>query len=106
MHMSEVRITRTEQFANSFGGMKDGIARAAISSRLVRLQHGLVGDVKSVGNETFELRIAVGAGHRVYFAQRPDDGVLLLLCGTKATQSKDIRKAKAILADERTAGRW
>ena len=61
-------------------GLSDQRAHAAIMSRLDRLEFGAFGDVKSIGNGVRELRIDVGAGYRIYFAQRGKT-ILLLLCG-------------------------
>ena len=67
----------------------------AIAARINRLAVGLAGDCSPVGDGVSELRIHLGAGWRVYFIQRGD----VLLCGgTKRTQTKDIRRAKALAA--------
>lgn len=55
-----------------------------------------LGDVKPVGSGVSELRIDYGPGYRVYFIQKGNDLVLLLLGGSKKTQQQDIQKAIAI----------
>jgi putative addiction module killer protein len=40
-----------------------------------------------------ELKIDVGPGYRVYYTQRGDRLLLLLIGGDKSTQAKDIAKA-------------
>ena len=44
-----------------------------------------------------ELRVHYGAGYRIYFARQEDVIIVLLIGGDKASQSRDIAKAKAIL---------
>ncbi len=50
-----------------------------------------------------ELRIHHGAGYRVYFTERGGKLILLLCGGDKATQDKDIAKAKAMAAELKAA---
>ena len=78
--------------------MADATVRAVVAARLKRLERGLMGDVEPVGEGVSELRIHMGAGWRVYFAQRGTQIVVLLLGGTKRTQKSDIKKAKALAA--------
>jgi hypothetical protein len=49
------------------------------------------------GNSFSELRVHYGPGYRVYFTVRERTLLLLLIGGEKASQSRDIEKAKAIL---------
>lgn len=65
--------------------------------RLDRLQLGLVGDVKSVGEGVSELRVNYGPGYRVYFAQRGAAVVILLAGGDKRTQQRDIKLAVELM---------
>jgi putative addiction module killer protein len=45
------------------------------------------------------MRVHVGQGYRVYFAQRERRVVLLLCGGDKSSQARDIRRAQQILAE-------
>ncbi len=87
-----------------FKRLKDKKAKAALFVRIDRLKLNLVGNAKSVRDGVFELRIDVGAGYRLYFAQVGKETVLLLCAGTKGSkkeQDADIVLAKTYLADFR-----
>jgi len=80
-------------------GITDAVAAGAIQHRLARLQRGLFGDCKPVGEGVLELRIEVGAGYRAYIA-RAGGRVILLLCGgDKRTQTRDIELAQEYWRD-------
>jgi putative addiction module killer protein len=72
---------------------------AAVDYRLAKVRRGLLGDVKSVGNGVFELRIDFGPGYRIYFGQRWGHLVLILSAGDKSCQEKDIDRAKEYWSD-------
>jgi len=72
----------------------DKKAIAAILSRVDRIQLGLFGDSESVGDGVHELRIHLGPGYRIYYAQDGKHVYLLLCGGSKRSQKKDIKKAK------------
>ena len=82
-------------------GLRDLRARAQVEIRLDRVRLGNLGDHASLGNGIFELRIFYGPGYRVYYSLEHDNVVLLLLGGTKGTQKRDIKTAKAYLHDYR-----
>ena len=86
-------------------GLSDQRAHAAIMSRLDRMEIGAFGDVKSIENGVRELRIDIGAGYRIYFAQRGKTILLLLCGGDKSSQSRDINLALKYLKefDQRTS---
>lgn len=96
-HVIEVR--QTEAFAKWLKVLRDERAAAKIAQRIVRLQSGLLGDVKPVGGGVSELRIDYGPGYRVYFAHQGRTIVVLLCGGDKGTQMADIKRAKALAAD-------
>lgn len=86
----------TPHFSHWLVKLKDLKGRMAIIHRLERAQSGHFGDVKSVGERVFEIRVDVGPGYRVYYTLRGDEVVLLLIGGDKGTQERDIAKAKTI----------
>ena len=90
--MYEVR--QTEIYAKWEQSLRDSIARAAITARIVRLSKGNFGDVKPVGDGVSELRIHYGPGSRVYFQQRGSTIIILLCGGNKKSQTRDIVRAK------------
>jgi putative addiction module killer protein len=91
-----IEVRQTEEFANWLTSLRDGLAAKRIKQRIARVQIGLFGDVKPVGDGLSELRIDHGPGYRVYFAQRGDILVILLCGGDKGSQSRDIARAKAL----------
>ena len=80
-------------FNNWLEKLRDRKGRAIIRNRITRLQLGLFGDTKTVGNGVYELRIDFGPGYRVYYGLDGDTIVLLLLGGDKSTQTKNIKTA-------------
>ncbi len=66
-----------------------------------RLAYGNPGDVKSVGDGVYELRLFFGPGYRIYFTYRGDELVLLLSGGDKDSQERDVAKAKQVAEMER-----
>jgi putative addiction module killer protein len=91
-----IEIRKTETFVRWFTELRDRNAVARIKSRIDRLQLGLLGDAKSVGEGVSEMRIDYGPGYRVYFVQRGTKVVILLAGGDKRTQSRDIEKANEL----------
>jgi putative addiction module killer protein len=92
-------ILKTDEYHKWFTKLKDQVAKAKINIRLKRIILGNNGDIKSVGNGVFEIRINYGPGYRVYFNQKEDQIILLLIGGDKSTQERDIKKAKLILSE-------
>lgn len=88
-----MEIRQTETFAKWLSGLRDRQARARIQTRIDRLQLGLAGDVKPVGEGVSELRIDFGPGYRIYFLQLGQSLIILLAGGHKRTQTTDIRTA-------------
>lgn len=94
----ELRLYETSAGACPFEewleALRDARGRAQIRVRLDRLEQGNLGDCKPIGDGVRELRIDIGPGYRVYFAEDGPRIVLLLAGGDKSTQTKDIKTAK------------
>jgi putative addiction module killer protein len=88
-----LEIRQTEHYAEWYLGLRDRMAKARINVRIRRMSLGNFGDVKPVGQGVSELRIDHGPGYRVYFVQRGQIVIVLLVGGDKRTQSQDIEKA-------------
>ncbi len=90
-------IEKTSEFDKWLRRLKDLKAKAKILFRLQKIESvGHFGDCKSVGDGIQELRVHFSKGYRVYFKQKDDKIVILLIGGDKSTQQKDIEKAKNI----------
>lgn len=94
-----VKVRMLPEFVEWMRQIKDVTVRGVINDRIRRLQLGLFGDVAVVGEGVSELRIHVGAGWRVYFAQHGNELVILLVGGSKRTQTRDIKRAKALASE-------
>lgn len=93
-HVLDVR--QAPEFTQWLSGLADRAARKRISNRITRLEVGLFGDTKSVGDGILELRVHHGPGYRLYLVRRSFVVVILLCGGTKGSQRRDIERAKKI----------
>ncbi|APO71559.1 addiction module killer protein (plasmid) [Rhizobium gallicum] len=92
--MIEVRLTVT--FSRWLEDLKDRRARDRVLARLRRFELENFGDAKPVGSGVSEARIDYGPGYRLYFVRQADVVVVMLCCGDKASQKRDIATAKAM----------
>jgi putative addiction module killer protein len=97
-----LELRQTTEFANWIDNLADNRAASRIAMRLVRIQSGLLGDVKSVGDSVSEFRVEYGPGYRVYFTRRGSTIILLLCGGDKQSQRRDIEKAKSLARNMET----
>ena len=88
-----MRVEKTDEFRDWIDGLKDLAVRARILMRVDRLIHGNPGTYRNLTHGVSELKIDVGPGYRVYYTQRGDRLLLLLIGGDKSSQPKDIAKA-------------
>lgn len=95
--MFEIRHYITDDgrdvFADWRNSVKDTKAKIAVDRRIYRVELGNLGDHKACREGVWELRIDVGQGYRVYYAQAGQTLVLLLCGGTKRSQDADISRA-------------
>lgn len=80
-------------------GLRDMRGRIAVLRRIDRITLGNFGDHKPVGGGVWELRVDVGPGYRLYYAQAGNTLVLLLCGGDKSNQQADIERALAHWTD-------
>ena len=97
-----VEVRQTAIFREWFEHLDDERARERIAQRIVRLQSGLMGDVRPVGGGVSELRVDHGPGYRVYFVRRGRVLIILLCGGDKGSQRRDIARARELAADVET----
>ncbi|MGD9922938.1 MAG: type II toxin-antitoxin system RelE/ParE family toxin [Pseudorhodoplanes sp.] len=87
-----IEVRQTAEFEAWLKSLADIRAAKRIAQRIVRIQAGLLGDVRffeGIG----EFRIDHGPGYRIYFVRRGATLVILLCGGDKSSQKRDIRKA-------------
>ena len=90
-------IEKTIEFDKWLRKLSDLKAKAKILFRIQKLENDEhFGDCKSVGNGIKELRINFAKGYRIYFKEKDEKIVILLVGGDKSSQDKDIKKAKEI----------
>ena len=91
------RTEKTVEFDKWIRKLKDIRAKAKILFRIQKLETDEhFGDCKPVGDGIRELRINYAKGYRVYFKEKDDKIIVLLIGGEKSSQQKDIKKAKEI----------
>jgi putative addiction module killer protein len=91
-------IEKTNEFDKWLRKLKDIRAKAIILIRIQKVEnYGHFGDCESVGDGIRELKIDYSKGYRIYLREKEDKIIILLVCGYKSTQQKDIAKAKEIL---------
>lgn len=90
------RIERTVEFDIWLDGLRDRVAKKRISMRITRVESGLLGDWKTVGDGVSEMRVDYGPGYRLYYTRRGQVMVILLCGSEKRDQDRAIKLAKAL----------
>jgi len=92
-----IRTEKTSEFDKWIRKLKDLRAKTKILFRIQKIEtDGHFGDCKPVGDGISEMRINYAKGYRVYFREKDNKIIVLLIGGDKSTQQKDIKKAKEI----------
>ena len=87
-------LIRSSVFSDWLNDLSDNKGKALILNRLANAALGNFGDCEAVGEGVSEMRVHYGPGYRVYFV-RQGAAVYVLLCGgDKASQRRDIARAK------------
>ncbi|HLJ31825.1 MAG TPA: type II toxin-antitoxin system RelE/ParE family toxin [Candidatus Babeliales bacterium] len=75
--------------------------RSIIRARLARIMLGNFGDFHALQNAKgiYEIRFDIGAGYRIYYGKERNTIIILLVGGSKRTQTRDIEKAKRYWCD-------
>jgi putative addiction module killer protein len=89
-------LVRSSLFDGWLASLADQKAKARILARLASAALGHFGDCAPVGEGVSEMRIHYGPGYRVYFIRKGASVYLLLTGGDKASQRRDIRRAKRL----------
>lgn len=103
-----MQIVRTPQFTRWLARLKDRAGRARVAMLLDRWEHQgtVTGDIKPVGGGVYEARLHSGPGYRLYFAQKKDVLVVLLVGGDKRNQEQDISMSVNLLRALKEEGQW
>ena len=88
-----MRVEKTNEYRDWIDDLKDRVARARILVHVDRLIDGNPGQHRDLTDGLSELKIDIGPGYRVYYTQRGERLLLLLVGGDKSTQQKDIAMA-------------
>jgi len=89
-------VAETEQFSRWLSGIKDRTTRIRLQLRLRKASLGNLGDHKPVGAGVHEMREFFGPGWRMYYVMQGTTIIMMLGGGDKATQERDIERAKAL----------
>ena len=98
-------LIQSTPFEAWLSGLTDRKAVARIFARLDAAQRGNFGDCEPVGEGVSEMRIHVGRGYRIYYVRTGTTIYVLLTGGDKASQTKDIIRAKKMAQELRESKR-
>ncbi|MBF0785507.1 type II toxin-antitoxin system RelE/ParE family toxin [Muribacter muris] len=92
-------LKQTPIFRNWFRDIKDPLAKILMVKYIEQSERGMLDEWRFVGSGIYEMRVNIGEGYRIYFAQ--GEGRLYLLTGSncKTSQQEDIEKAKLLWSE-------
>jgi putative addiction module killer protein len=96
-------LLRSPDFDAWLSYLADHKAKARVLARLRSATFGNFGDCEPVGEGVSEMRIHVGAGYRVYYTRTGATVYVLLAGDVKASQAKDIARAKQLARELKRA---
>ena len=94
-------ILRSATFDRWLDRLRDRQAIHRIVARLLAVEDGHLGDVRTVGGGVSEMKIHHGPGYRIYFIPRDVKLIVLLCAGDKDSQRRDIERAKQMAKEWR-----
>ena len=92
-------LIQSSVFSSWLRSLTDDVAKAHILRRIASAELGNFGDCETVGEGVSEMRVHYGPGYRVYFIRRGGAVYVLLCGGSKASQKRDIKRAKEMARD-------
>jgi putative addiction module killer protein len=96
-------FVRSSDFDAWLSSLADQKAKARILARILGATFGNFGDCEPVGEGVSEMRIHAGVGYRVYYTRTESTVYVLLAGGAKASQARDITKAKKMARELKRA---
>lgn len=79
--------------------VKDTLTQAILYKRIRQAGLGQFGKARNLGDGIWELKVDYGPGYRLYYGIHGDELILILMGGSKRTQTADIKKARAYWID-------
>jgi putative addiction module killer protein len=76
----------------------DGQTSTKVQAQVTKLAVG-IGNVKTLANKLWELKIDLGPGYRIFFTRRGNEIVLVLAGSDKSEQGRIIRLARRLLIE-------
>ena len=94
-------IIQDTTFTRWVGRLRDKNAVNRIYARIDNAEMGLLGDVRSIGGQIYEMRIDYGPGYRLYFLRQGNSRLVFLFGGDKDSQRRDIPRARQLAQEWR-----